>query len=102
MRLRKIVSALCLTVLLSLVVACKSAGSEYLGKWIIKGTTDTSKAIDIQKNGSSFILAGPDSKLPAELDKDSNSLKAGFMTLSYVKASDSILVSDGSELQRVK
>ena len=102
MPLRKFVSLTCIVALSAALVACKQAGSEYVGKWRAKG--DKSHAIiEIVRNGDSFVIMSTGGQLPLTLDKESNTLKSGaFMSISYVKASDTLLDSAGAELERVK
>jgi hypothetical protein len=103
MRIQRFALAVCLAVLLSFSGGCRSKGSEYVGKWIAKDARDSSRLIEISQNGEGFImLAGGDTKMPMKYDANSHSLKAGFVSFSYVKASDTILASDGTELKRVK
>jgi hypothetical protein len=95
MNVRKFLSVACLLSIL-LVSACKSKGSEFIGKWVVNDPQPDSKPLEIARNGESYLVTAADgTKLPAELDKDSGVLKAanGIMTLTYVKNSDTLLAA---------
>jgi hypothetical protein len=68
-----------------------------------EGNTVASKTIEIVQNGDSFLVVHGEDKLPLIHDEKSGTMKMGpFQSISYLKTSDTLLLSDGSELQRAK
>ena len=102
MRMRKLLSLTCLAALLTLAVACKGKGSDFVGKWVAKGSDGSDVTVEIARNGESFIMSTSEGKAPIEFDKDNQTLRSGFITFSYVKTSDTLLMSTGTEFKRAK
>ena len=80
-------------VLLStLVLGCSKPGSEFLGKWV--NTTNPSDTLQVDRNGSEYMLTGPDGTKIGGTVKDETLTMASPMsgiTFTYVKSSDTLL-----------
>lgn len=89
--------------LLSILVACSSPGTEYIGKW--QNIKDSKDRIEIVKNGESFLVItrkkdfkGKEEEIKRTATLKDNMLQVQIMyvtiPISYVKASDTLLWSD--------
>jgi hypothetical protein len=82
-------SALILTML---GLGCTKPGSEFVGKWV--NTRDTTDTVQMDRNGSEFLITGPDGTKSGASLKDETLTMAPPMqgvTFTYVKSSDSLL-----------
>jgi hypothetical protein len=82
-------SALILTML---VLGCTKPGSEFVGKWV--NTRDTTDTVQMDRNGSEFLITGPDgTKIGASLKDETLTMAQPMsgVTFTYVKSSDSLL-----------
>lgn len=77
----------------TLVLGCTKAGDEFLGKWT--NTRDTTDTIQVDRNGSEYLITGPDgsTKIGATLKDETLTMAQPMsgVTFTYVKASDSLL-----------
>jgi hypothetical protein len=102
------------TLIIAVVLgACSSKGNEYVGKWHEAGK---SHLVVIEHNGEGFLVHGENSEKPGIPDgppqpgifKDGAIVMQGQMgtpTITYVKASDSLILSTfmgSAQLQRAK
>lgn len=79
--------------LVALVIGCTKPGSEFLGKWV--NTHDATDTINVDRNGSEFLITGPDgtTKIGATLKDETLTMAQPMagVTYTYVKNSDSLL-----------
>jgi hypothetical protein len=82
-------SALLLALLL---VGCSKPGSEFVGKWV--NPANAGDSVQIDRNGTEFLITGPDAtKIGATLKDETLTMASPMsgMTFTYVKSSDTLL-----------
>jgi len=75
------------------LTGCASRGSEFLGKWV--NTKDPSDTFQVTRNGSEYLILGPDQKtgVGAIYKDGALEVKGALLSadLTYVKRTDTIL-----------
>lgn len=88
MLLRSITISLFCVVFLN---GCRSAGSQFLGKWVNKA--DPTDSFQVVRNGDEFLIVSPSGKVGAIYKDGALEVKGALLSadLTYVKQTDTLL-----------